>query len=156
MALEESGWFDRASIEIHASDGSPAAGAACGGICIVGSNNVIQWNETSGNGYAVPDDDYGIGIVSGNNNRVESNTAIGNTNGIILFAASTNTVVRGNVVVGNPPIQLSVSSPASPGVDIRNLSAPGTSTFDRNLCLTAVNAPCPDLSTSVIPRRPQT
>jgi len=25
MALEEAGWFDRASIEIHASDGSPAA-----------------------------------------------------------------------------------------------------------------------------------
>ena len=136
-------------------NGSPAAGAACGGICIVGSNNVIQWNETSGNGYAVPDDDYGIGIVSGNNNRVEANTAIGNTNGIILFAASTNSVVRGNVVVGNPPIQLSVSPPASTGVDMRNLSAPGTSTFDRNLCLTAVNAPCPDLSTSVIPRKPQ-
>jgi parallel beta-helix repeat protein len=145
----------RVEANVCVRNGSTAAGALCGGICIVGSNNVIQWNETSGNGYADPDDDYGIGIVSGNNNRVEANTAIGNTNGIILFPASTNTVVRGNVVVGNPPIQLSVSLPGFSGVDIRNLSAPGMSAFDRNVCLTAVNAPCPDLSQSPIPRKPQ-
>jgi parallel beta-helix repeat protein len=143
----------RVEANVCVRNGSPVG--QCGGICIVASNNVIQWNETSGNGYADPADDYGIGIVSGNNNRVEANTAIGNTNGIILFPASTNNVVRGNVVVGNPPIQLSVSLPGISGVDIRNLSAPGTSNFDRNVCVTAVNAPCPDLSTSAIPRKPQ-
>ena len=94
-------------------------------------------------GYADPADDHGIGILSGNNNLVEANTAIGNTNGIILFPQSTNTLVRLNNVVGNPPLQVSVSLPTSTGFDILNLSAPGTSTFDRNLCITAVGAPCP-------------
>jgi parallel beta-helix repeat protein len=131
------------------------AGAGRGGISIFGSDNRIRWNETGGNGYADPADDHGIGILSGNNNVIEGNTAIGNTNGIILFPASTNTLVRLNVVVGNPPIQVSVSLPTSNGFDILNLSAPGMSSFDRNLCITAVAAPCPDLSTSPVPRRPQ-
>ena len=128
--------------------------AGRGGISIFGSDNRIRWNETGGNGYADPADDHGIGILSGNNNVIEANTAIGNTNGIILFPASTNTLVRGNVVVGNPPIQVSVSLPTSTGFDILNLSAPGMSTFDRNLCITAVGAPCPDLSTFPVPRKP--
>ena len=131
-------------------------GGGRGGITINGgSNNVIRWNETSGNGYADPPDDHGIGIVAGSNNLIEENTAMGNTNGIALFLASTGNIVRGNVVVGNPPIQVSVSLPGTAGVDILNLSAPGTSTFERNLCLTAVNAPCPDLATSTRPRKPQ-
>ena len=128
--------------------------AGRGGITIFGSDNRIRWNETGGNGYADPADDHGIGILSGNNNVIEGNTAIGNTNGIILFPASTNTLVRLNVVVGNPPIQVSVSLPTSTGVDILNQSAPGISSFDRNLCITAVAAPCPDLSTSPVPRKP--
>jgi parallel beta-helix repeat protein len=131
-------------------------GGGRGGITINGgSNNVIRRNETSGNGYADPPDDHGIGVVAGNNNLIEENTAMGNTNGIGLFAASTGNIVRGNVVVGNPPIQVSVSLPATTGVDILNLSAPGTSIFERNVCLTAVSAACPDLSTYPIPRRPQ-
>jgi parallel beta-helix repeat protein len=130
-------------------------GGGRGGITINGgSDNLIRWNETSGNGYADPPDDHGIGIVAGHNNLIEGNTAMGNTNGIALFSASTGSLVRGNVVVGNPPIQVSVSLPTSMGVDILNLSAPGTSRFERNLCLTAVAAPCPDLSTTPIPRKP--
>ena len=128
--------------------------ASRGGITIFGSDNRIRWNETGGNGYADPADDHGIGILAGNNNVIEANTAIGNTNGIILLPRSTNTLVTGNVVVGNPPIQVSVSLPTSTGFDILNLSAPGTSTFDRNLCITAVAAPCPDLSTLPVPRKP--
>ena len=58
---------------------------------------------------------------------------MGNTNGIAIFAGATGTVVRGNLAVGNPPIQVSVSLPGSPGVDLLNLSAPGTTTFERNL-----------------------
>ena len=137
-------------------NGHSVAGSARGGITINGgSNNVIRWNETSGNGYADPPDDYGIGIVAGSNNLIEGNTAMGNTNGIALFPAATNTVVRDNLVVGNPPIQVSASLPAIGGVDILNLSSPGTSTFERNLCLTAIGAPCPDLSPFPIPRKPQ-
>src|SRR5688572_22762121 len=78
--------------------------AGRGGITILGSDNRIRRNETGGNGYADPADDHGIGILAGNNNVIEANTVIGNTNGIILFPASTNTLVRLNVVVGNPPI----------------------------------------------------
>jgi len=85
---------------------------------------------------------------------VEENTAIGNTNGIVVFPPATGTMVRGNVAVGNPPIQLSVSNPESTGVDIWDQSARGQTTFDRNVCVTAINAPCPNLSTVAVPRKP--
>jgi parallel beta-helix repeat protein len=88
-----------------------------GGITILGSDNLVRWNETGGNGYVSPSDDYGIGII-GNNNVIEENTAIGNTNGIILFPSSTGNKVRSNVAVGNAPIQVSVGQPAITGVDI--------------------------------------
>lgn len=136
-------------------NGHMVSGSPRGGITILSSENEIRWNETSGNGYAEPADDYGIGIVEGHNNLIEANTAMGNTNGIALFPDTTGTVVRGNVIVGNPPIQVSVSLPMTAGVDILNLSPRGTSTFERNLCLTSINAPCPDLSTSPIPRKPR-
>ena len=109
----------------------------------------------SGNGYATgPAINFGIGIVSGNNNLVEGNTAVGNTNGIVVFPAATNSKISGNVVVGNPPVQQSNSLPAGAGVDIWDQSARGATVFDRNVCVTAINAPCPDLSTSPIPRKP--
>src|SRR5207245_632951 len=135
----------RVEANVFVRNGSP--GRQCGGICITSSNNQIRWNETSGNGY-FPDGTtptFGIGIVTGNNNLVEANTAIGNTNGIVIYAAATNTVVEGNVCVGNPPIQLSVNLAGNAGVDILNQSAPGMSTFDRNWCVSGVNAPCPGL-----------
>ena len=121
-----------------------------------GSNNSFRWNETSGNGYATgPATDFGIGILSGNNNLVESNTAIGNSNGIVVFPAATNSRIRGNVAVGNPPIQQSNSVPAAAGVDIWDQSAPGNNnSFAGNTCLTAVNAPCPAFATAAVPRKP--
>ena len=141
---------------VSVRNGVSADGARGGGITVNGGgDHRIRWNETSGNGFANPSDDYGIGIVAGNNNFIEANTAIGNTNGIVLLAAATNTVVRENVVVGNPPIQVSISVPGSSGVDILNLADRGSTTFDRNLCVTAVAAPCPDYSMFPIPRRPQ-
>jgi parallel beta-helix repeat protein len=140
---------------VSVRNGVSASGSRGGGITVNGGgDHLIRWNETSGNGYAEPADDYGIGVVAGNNTFIESNTAIGNTNGIALFPSATNTVVRGNVVVGNPPIQLSVSLGGGAGVDILNLSDRGMTTFERNVCLTGVSAPCPDLSPSPIPRRP--
>jgi parallel beta-helix repeat protein len=85
---------------------------------------------------------------------VEENTAMGNTNGIIVFPAATNTRIRGNVVIGNPAIQVSTGVSGSAGVDIWILSAPGATTFDKNLCLTSINAPCPDQAAGTVPRKP--
>jgi hypothetical protein len=72
-----------------------------------------------------------------------------------VFPASTNNRIRGNVVVGNPPIQQSNSVPAGGGVDIWDQSAPGNgNTFAGNMCLSAINAPCPAFSTNAVPRKP--
>jgi parallel beta-helix repeat protein len=123
---------------------------------VQGSNNSFRWNETSGNGYATGTaTDFGIGLLSGDNNLVESNTAIGNTNGIVVFPAATNNRIRGNVAVGNPPIQQSTSVPAGTGVDIWDQSPPGNgNSFAGNMCLSAINAACPAVSTNAIPRKP--
>lgn len=122
-----------------------------------GNNNSLRWNETSGNGYATgPATDFGIGILSGNNNLVDENTAVGNTNGIVVFPAATNSKVRANVAVGNPPVQQSNSLPGTAGgVDIWDQSAPeNNNAFAGNMCVTAINAPCSVVSTKAIPRKP--
>jgi parallel beta-helix repeat protein len=128
----------------------------CGGICILGSNNSLRYNETSGNGYAAgPAVNFGIGLLSGNNNLVEANTAVGNANGIVVFPAATNSIVRQNVVVGNPPIQVSNSVPGPGGVDIWDQSAAGNNNvFLGNLCVTAINASCSAAAGQSIPRKP--
>jgi parallel beta-helix repeat protein len=96
--------------------------------------------------------------VSGDNNLIEANTAVGNSNGIVVFAPATNNRIRQNVAVGNPPIQQSnsvTSVPAGGGVDIWDQSPPGNNnSFQSNLCLTAINAPCPATTTQAVPRRP--
>jgi parallel beta-helix repeat protein len=143
------------SVESNVSVRNGTTNGTCGGIWIQGSNNSFRWNETSGNGYATGATDFGIGLLSGDNNLVEANTAIGNTNGIVVFPAATNSAIRQNLVVGNPPIQQSNSLPAGGGVDVWNQSAPSNNnTFSGNMCLTAVNAPCPAFSTGAIPRKP--
>ena len=77
---------------------------------------------------------------------IEHNEVLGNTNGIVVAAGAHGNVFVRNVIVGNPPIQESNSFPAGPaGVDIRNEAVAGTNTFEDNVCLTGVNAPCPDL-----------
>jgi len=81
-----------------------------------------------------------------NDNVIEHNTVVGNTNGIILNPGVEGNVVRDNVVVGNPPVQLSVTLPADDGVDIRNTATPGTNTITDNVCVTGVNAPCPAIT----------
>src|SRR5438093_1287253 len=92
--------------------------------------------------------EMGISILSGDNNLVDENTAYGNTNGIIIFPPATNTRVRGNVAVGNPPLQQSTGVPGTAGVDIWDQSAPGATSFDKNICVTSINAPCPNLAPS--------
>ena len=82
-------------------------------------------------------------IGSGSGNVLDENTVIGNTNGILLAAGSRGTRVRGNTVVGNPPIQVGNTRPDVQAVDILNLSPPGQTTFEDNVCVTTVGGPCP-------------
>jgi hypothetical protein len=79
---------------------------------------------------------------------------IGNTNGIYLAAPTRRTVVRQNTILGNAPIQVGNTFPQTRAADIVNLAAQGEATFEGNLCGTAVNAPCPAVSSSV-GRKPQ-
>ena len=85
-----------------------------------------------------------IGTATGN--VVDGNVVTGNTQGIVVMAGTRSTVVRENVVVGNPPIQTSNTRPELQGLDIVNLAPTGQTTFERNVCLSAVNAPCPAVS----------
>ena len=90
----------------------------------------------------------------GSSNIVEANTAVGNSNGIVVFPLATNNSVRQNLAVGNPPIQQSTSVPTGGGVDIWDQSPPSNNnTFVGNQCITAVNASCPAAS-SAVPRKP--
>lgn len=85
-------------------------------------------------------------IGTGSGNQIDENTVSGNTNGISLAAGTRETVVRQNTVVGNPAIQVDNSLPSSRAVDILNLAPAGANTFERNVCVTSVNAPCPSIS----------
>jgi hypothetical protein len=97
---------------------------------------------------------FGIGILNGNNNLVEENTAIGNINGIIVGITATDTVIRSNVAMGNPPVQVSVGVPGSTGADIWDASVGRTTKYDRNVCATGINAPCDGLTNDTTPRKP--
>jgi parallel beta-helix repeat protein len=80
-----------------------------------------------------------------NDNVIVDNIVMGNTNGIVVLSAGAQgNLIRRNLVVGNPPVQVSVDHPALQGVDIRNL-APGVNTLEDNICLTGVNAVCPNV-----------
>jgi parallel beta-helix repeat protein len=82
---------------------------------------------------------------------IEDNTIIGNSNGIFLAASAHGNIIRGNLVAGNPPVQVSVDHPPGsppppgPGVDILSLAPAAANTFDGNICLSSVNGPCPAL-----------
>ena len=76
-------------------------------------------------------------------NIIEDNTIVGNAIGIVIAPGTTGNVFRGNLVVGNPPVQVSLDHGANPGVDILNGAAANANTFDSNVCLTGVSAPCP-------------
>lgn len=82
-----------------------------------------------------------IGTATGN--VIEQNLVSGNTNGILLGSGARETLVRANTVVGNPAIQVGSTRPNVQAVDILNLAPTGQTTFERNVCVTSVNAPCP-------------
>jgi parallel beta-helix repeat protein len=103
----------------------------------------------SGNGYAAQGNNFGIGLVNPgtNDNVIVENTVIGNANGITLVAGVEGNIIAGNLVVGNPPVQVSVTNPAPSGIDIRNLATPGSNVVEGNVCLTMVNATCASADT---------
>lgn len=132
---------------VSVRNGSTLPGFTCGGICLIGHNNRVRRNEVNGNGYAEPADDFGIGAIgTASGNVIELNSVVGNTNGIFLGAGTRQTLVRQNTILGNPAIQIGNTHPSAQGVDIRSLAPAGAVTFERNLCVTSVNAPCPDVS----------
>jgi len=74
---------------------------------------------------------------------IEENTAVGNSNGIYLVAGLQGNTIRRNITVGNPPVQVAVDHATDSGFDIKSLAQPGQNSFTGNVCLTAMNAPCP-------------
>jgi len=82
-------------------------------------------------------------------NVIEDNTVVGNTNGIFLTAGVQGNIFRGNLVIGNPAIQVSLDNSSSSGFDIKNLADPGANSFEGNVCTTSINAPCPSVGPSL-------
>lgn len=119
----------------------------CGGICITNShNNRIRRSEFSGNGSIVSGipggtpNDFGVGLVGASSgNIIEENGIGGNINGILVFPATRDNLIRNNVIAGNPPVQIG-SAPI--GFDIRNFSTPASGNrFENNLCITSTGDP---------------
>jgi hypothetical protein len=132
----------------------------CGGVCVTNSNNNhVRRSEFFGNGTIalsgppaqIPSapappipNDFGVGLVgSSSGNIIEENGIGGNINGVALFPTSatatpTGNVIRKNVILGNPPIEISAANPAIDpvGADIRDFSAAGSNRFEDNLCMT--------------------
>ncbi len=138
----------------------------CGGVCVTNSDdNRVRRSEVAGNGTTAPGttipgpipNDFGIGLVgSSSRNIIEENGIGGNISGLALFPIGASTpaanLIRNNVIVGNPPIEVSADNPTTNpvGADIRDFSAPGSNTFEDNLCVTytgdADPPPCPSLT----------
>ena len=127
---------------------SASAEFPCGGNCITNAHaNVIRRNLVGGNGFVgEPNNDFGIGLVgTSSNNEIEENTVVGNTNGILMQAGVRNNVLRRNIIVGNPPVQLNVTFGAFGGADIQNLAPSDANWIDENICVSYVgsgNSPC--------------
>ena len=114
---------------------------------MIGHNSRVRLNSAQGNGYSDPQNNFGIGLSgAASGNIIEENTVAGNTNGIFISPAATNNMIRDNTVVGNPAIQSANTRPNVQAVDILNLAPAGATTFERNICVTSVNAPGPAAS----------
>jgi parallel beta-helix repeat protein len=124
----------------------------CGGNCLTNTSfNVIRRNIVGGNGLAEPNNDFGIGLVGTSSfNEIEENVLAGNMNGILIQANTRSNVIKRNVIVGNPPIQVNATSGPFGGVDIQNLAPAGANWMDDNVCLTYTG---PDPSPCSIVRR---
>jgi hypothetical protein len=130
--------------------GIELVGLLVGGVLTGSNNNRVKNNLITGNGYSNPsENDFGILVGIGNNNLIEKNTSVGNTVGIRVGPTAVRNVIIENVVVGNPPIQISNSFPATAALraDIRDQSPAGANSFEKNYCLTYIGpgpALCPN------------
>jgi hypothetical protein len=95
---------------------------------------------------------FGVGLIgTSSDNLVEHNKIAGNFNGVYIGPGTKGgNVIRRNVIVGNPPVQISSEFGASVGVDIQDQSNPalGANIFEDNRCLTYAGAgpsPCPNV-----------
>jgi parallel beta-helix repeat protein len=120
---------------------------------VIGHNSRVRLNATHGNGYSEPSNNFGIGLTgTASGNVIEVNTASGNTNGIYLAPTVRDNTIRDNIAVGNPAIQSANTRPTAQAFDILNLAPAGTTVFERNVCVTALNASC---ASSSVGRPPQ-
>ena len=149
--------------DVWVNNAAGSDSAACGGICLVDSNNnVMHKSSFYGNGsldYPTRGNlNFGIGFEgSSSENRVEHNDISGNTNGVFFFNTSSNNLIRRNIIVGNPPAQVIKTFTASnqQGADIafRPNFTGANNTIENNFCLTYVQgagpatAPCPNIRT---------
>jgi parallel beta-helix repeat protein len=119
------------------------------------SRNRLRRNRLSGNGYSAQGHNFGIGIqgTGTNDNVVEENTVTGNTNGLYMTKAVQGNIIRRNLIVGNPPVQMDLDHTSAKGVDILNLAPDGKNTFRGNKCLTSVSAPCPAIKSEASPEK---
>ncbi|HKW33137.1 MAG TPA: hypothetical protein VJN92_09040 [Candidatus Acidoferrum sp.] len=83
---------------------------------------------------------------------IEKNKLGGNINGVYLGGGGnvTGNIIRGNVILGNPPAEAIREFGASIGADIQDFSTPDANTFEDNRCLNYAGAgpsPCPDIGT---------
>lgn len=111
----------------------------CGGNCITNShNNRILRNVFSGNGsVADGNNDFGAGLIGNSRgNLLEENAIGGNTNGIYIDTGAYRNVIRRNIVIGNPAMQVSLTNGATVGFDIRVLTPNATNLLIDNLCAT--------------------
>jgi parallel beta helix pectate lyase-like protein len=152
---------------VSARNSANSEARPCGGVCVTNSNNNrVRRSEFFGNGstfaggppFGAPGgpaapipNDFGVGLVgSSSGNTIEENGIGGNINGLALFPLSatstpTGNLIRKNVIVGNPPLEVSAANPGIDpvGADIRDFSAAGSNTFRDNLCIT-YTGPSPD------------
>ena len=140
---------------VSVRNASNSGGSPCGGNCLVNSHgNRIRRSQFSGNGsVGPPSNDFGVGLIGNSSgNIIEDNSIGGNVSGVLIQANAVDNVFRRNVIVGNPPSQLSRTFGALIGADVKDESvAPGSGSrnvFERNWCLTYLGpgpAPCPNL-----------
>lgn len=71
---------------------------------------------------------------------------MGNANGIYLTSGVQGNTIRGNTLVGNPPVQVATDHTTNTGYDIKSQADIGANTFDSNVCISGLNAPCPAAS----------
>lgn len=92
---------------------------------------------------------FGVGLVgTSKDNLIEKNRIGGNLNGVYIGSMTQGgNIIRGNIIFGNPPAQISKEFGASIGKDIQEVPHIGVDTFEHNHCLTYAGntspAPCP-------------